>query len=80
MDLKKPTKKRPEFLKETNHSSYLKREKRREGKTSVWDEKIIFLLPSSYFKICPIGGTRTASGRKQPRNNYSFIISIMRKY
>lgn len=43
------------------------------------DENFHFFLPSSYFKICPIRGTRTASGRKQPRNNYFFIISKMRK-
>lgn len=43
------------------------------------DEKFSFLLLSSYFKICPIRGTRTASDRKQPRNNYFFIISVMRK-
>lgn len=78
--LKKTNKKKARiFERDKSIKLFEEREKERRENMSM-DEKIIFLLPSSYFKICSIRGTRTASGRKQPRNNYSFIISIMRKY
>lgn len=77
--IKKINTKRPGFMKELK-SSYLRQEEGGKKKESISkDEKFSYLLPSSYFKICPIRGTRTASGRKQPRNNYFFIMSIMRK-
>lgn len=69
---------RPGFTKELKWS-YLRQEERRKKKESISkDEKFNYLLPSSYFKICTIKGTRAASGRKQPRNNF-FIMSTMRK-
>lgn len=73
-------KKRLEFWKDPKSIKlFEEREKERRENLSM-DEKFSFLLQSSYFKVCPNRGTGTESGRKQPRNNYFFIISIMRKY